>query len=108
MPKDENLFSPDPRSALTDYKYNLDIMTAQLRTRYYYARFTPYRPFVYRALHLLELMTTSDSDCCALAIKSVCLWQLAMAPPKDRGVTILTQTATSWHNTRTCCVGLLA
>lgn len=43
-----------------------------------------YRPFVYKALHFPELMTADDCNCCALAIKSACLWPLAMAPPKNK------------------------
>jgi hypothetical protein len=29
-------------------------------------------------------MTKDDAECCALAIQSVCLWPLIMAPPKDK------------------------
>lgn len=43
-----------------------------------------YRPFVYKSLHFPELMTTDDENCCALAIKSTCLWTIAMAPPKNK------------------------
>ncbi len=66
------------------HKYNLDVVNAQLRTRFYYARFMMYRPFVYKALHFPELMTADDASCCALAIKSACLWPIAMAPPKNK------------------------
>ena len=66
------------------HKYNLDVVTAQLRTRFYYARFMLYRPFVYKALHFPELMTVDDATCCGLAIKSACAWPMAMAPTKDK------------------------
>ena len=78
------LFAPDRGDQPVTHKYNLDIATAQLRTRFYYARFMMYRPFVYKALHFPELMSNDDCNCCALAIKAACLWPLAMAPPKDK------------------------
>ena len=80
----EPLFCPDQGPIPIGHKYNLDVVTAQLRTRFYYARFMMYRPFVYKALHFPELMTPDDCSCCALAIKSACLWPLAMAPPKNK------------------------
>jgi hypothetical protein len=83
-PPDEPHFSPDQGQIAIGYKYNRDILTAQLRTRFYYARFMLYRPFVYKALHFPELMTADDANCCALAIKSACLWPLLMAPPKNK------------------------
>lgn len=80
----EPLFSADQGPIPIGHQYNLDVVTAQLRTRFYYARFMMYRPFVYKALHFPELMTPDDCNCCALAIKSACLWPLAMAPPKNK------------------------
>lgn len=80
----EPLFSIDQGPIPIGHKHNLDIVCAQLRTRFYYARFMMYRPFVYKALHFPELMTPDDAACCALAIKSACLWPLAMAPPKNK------------------------
>lgn len=80
----ESLFSRTQGRVLIDHKYNLDIAIAQLRTRYYYARFIIYRPFVYKALHSPQHMTEDDAECCALAIQSACLWPLTMAPPKDK------------------------
>ncbi|KAK4561779.1 hypothetical protein LTR86_004458 [Recurvomyces mirabilis] len=80
----EPLFSPDQGPIPIGHKYNLDVVTAQLRTRFYYARFMMYRPFVYKALHFPELMTEEDGNCCSLALKSACMWPLAMAPPKNK------------------------
>ena len=80
----EALFSPDQGPVPIGHKYNLDVVTAQLRTRFYYARFMMYRPFVYKALHFPELMNEDDANCCALAIKSACLWSICMAPPKNK------------------------
>lgn len=80
----EPLFSHDPSAVPINHRFNLDVVTAQLRTRFYYARFMTYRPFVYKALHFPELMTSEDAKCCALAIKSACLWPVCMAPPKNK------------------------
>lgn len=78
------LFSPDQGPVPIGHKYNLDVVTAQLRTRFYYARFILYRPFVYKALHFPELMTSDDASCCALAIKSTFFWPVCMSPPKNK------------------------
>lgn len=80
----EPLFSPDQGPIPINHKYNLDVVTAQLRTRFYYARFIMYRPFVYKALHFPDQMDQDDVSCCALAIKSACLWPIAMAPSKNK------------------------
>lgn len=80
----ETLFSPDQGPVPIGHRLNLDIMIAQLRTRFYYARFMMYRPFVYKALHFPELMTVEDRNCCALAIKSALLWPISLAPPKNK------------------------
>ncbi|KAI4840275.1 hypothetical protein E4T44_07956 [Aureobasidium sp. EXF-8845] len=80
----DSLFSMDQGSVPINHRNNLDIMTAQLRTQFYYARFMIYRPFVYKALHFPELMTEEDQICCALAIQSACLWPLILAPPKNK------------------------
>ncbi|CAK4032437.1 related to acetate regulatory DNA binding [Lecanosticta acicola] len=80
----EPLFSPDQGSVPIGHKHNLDLVTAQLRTRFYYARFMMYRAFVYKALHFPELMTAEDRNSCGLAIKSALLWPISLAPPKNK------------------------
>lgn len=80
----EPLFSHDQSAVPINHRFNLDVVTAQLRTRFYYARFLTYRPFVYKALHFAELMTSEDIKYCALAIKSACLWPVSLAPPKNK------------------------
>lgn len=83
-PTPDTLFGLNQGSIPVEHQYNLDIITGQLRTRFYYARFMMYRPFVYKALHFPELMTMQDADCCALAIQSACLWPLALAPCRNK------------------------
>jgi hypothetical protein len=84
----EPLFSPDQGPVPIGYNYNFDIATALLRTRFYYARFMIFRPFIYKALHFPELMTADDASCCAFAIKAACMWPLSMAPPKDKKILV--------------------
>jgi hypothetical protein len=64
--------------------HNTDIAVAQLRTRFYHARFLICRPFIYKALHLPQLMTADDRVKCAFAIDAACLWPLSLAPPKNK------------------------
>ena len=66
------------------YEYGLEMLTAELRTRFYYARFILYRPFIFKALHFPEHMSGHDVECCAFAIKSACMWPVAMAPTRER------------------------
>lgn len=80
----EPLFSPDKGRVPIIHKYNFDIVTALLRTHFYSARFAVLCPFIYKALHFPESMTLDDTNFCALAIKSCCLWPLTMAPPKNK------------------------
>lgn len=64
--------------------HNVDIAMAQLRTRYYHARFLIHRPFVYKAMHARKFMTKEDHARCAVAIDAACLWPLSLAPPKNK------------------------
>jgi hypothetical protein len=64
--------------------HNTDIAVAQLRTRFYHARFLLCRPFIYKALHLPQSMTADDRVKCAFAIDAACLWPLSLAPPKNK------------------------
>jgi len=78
------LFAVDQGLVPINHRFNLDIVTGQLRTRFYYAKFMIHRPFVYKALHFPELMTADDAHYAALAIQSACLWPLSMAPPRNK------------------------
>jgi len=69
-------------SSMKQQAYGL--ATAQLRTRFHYARFMLYRPFVYKALHNPEKMTAADADFCVWAIRSACRWSLAMNSIKNQ------------------------
>ena len=60
------------------------MLTAQLRTRYYYARYLLYRPYVYKALHHPKQMSAEDDDYCVVALFSMYLWPSLMAPPKSK------------------------
>lgn len=80
----EPLFSADKGTVSTSYRDNIDILTAELRTRFYYARHMLYRPFVYKVLHFPELTSTDDGNCCVLAVQAACLWPVFMAPARDK------------------------
>ncbi|OCK80798.1 hypothetical protein K432DRAFT_296919 [Lepidopterella palustris CBS 459.81] len=62
----------------------LYILTAQLRSRYYYARFIIYRPFIFKALHYPDHMSSEDRQLAARCLQSALLWPIAMYPCKDR------------------------
>lgn len=56
------MFTSDLDSEPSQYPYVYDIQVALLRTRYYYAKYKAYRPFVYKALHFPEQMTQEDAE----------------------------------------------
>ena len=62
----------------------MELATAQLRTRFYHAQFIVYRPFFWKVLHHPEAVTQDDRECCAMAIKSATYWPVALPPPKDK------------------------
>jgi hypothetical protein len=64
--------------------YNADVMLAELRTRFYGARFTLLSPFIYRALHHPELLSTDDEYHCCSAIQSTFFWPMAATPAKNQ------------------------
>ena len=74
--------SHDETAGPVGEEHNIDMLTAHLRTRFYYARYVLYRPFVYKALHYPELMSMLDAEHCAFAINSMCLWPSLMTPSK--------------------------
>jgi hypothetical protein len=56
------LFTTDLDAEPVQYPYVYDVQVALLRTRYYYAKYMIYRPFVYKALHFPEQMTQEDAE----------------------------------------------
>jgi hypothetical protein len=52
------------------------VMSATLRSRFYYARFMTYRPVIYKAMHFPELLQEVDVEQCILAVRSACMWPL--------------------------------
>jgi hypothetical protein len=56
------LFSTDLDRDPVHYPYGYDVQVALLRTRYYYAKYMVYRPFIYKALHFPEQMTQVDAE----------------------------------------------
>jgi hypothetical protein len=61
-----------------------NVMLAQLRVRFYNARFTMLSPFLYLALHHPELLSSDDTQYCISALESTLLWPLSAASVSDR------------------------
>lgn len=59
------------------FPFVYDIQVALLRTRYYYAKYMVYRPYVYKALHFPKLLTLQDkvavATCLRVRISFLCL-----------------------------------
>ena len=73
------LFTTDLDSEPVQYPYVYDIQVALLRTRYYYAKYTIYRPFIYKALHFPEQMTQEDAEGAAecLQVRLLYAWNVS-------------------------------
>jgi hypothetical protein len=56
------LFTTNLDSEPVQYPYAYDVHVALLRTRYYYAKYMVYRPFVYKAMHYPDYMTQDDAQ----------------------------------------------
>ncbi|KUJ22379.1 uncharacterized protein LY89DRAFT_575731 [Mollisia scopiformis] len=78
------LFTADSSVEPIHYPYVYDVQVALLRTRYYYAKYIVYRPFVYKALHFPELMTTEDAQGVAECLRSCLKWPLLLSPTSRR------------------------
>lgn len=76
-------FSTTPATAY-ELGGSLAMASAQLRSRYYYTRFMILRPFIFKALHYPESMTTEDNEYTGQCLQSCLLWPIAMNPPRDR------------------------
>lgn len=84
QPPHRRLFSRIGLDDPSEIDPSKDIVVAQLRTRYYRARFLVLRPFIYKALHNPWLMTAEDRVGCASAVEAMCMWPLALSPPKKK------------------------
>lgn len=70
------LFSTNIDKEPTRYPYAYDIQVAALRTRYYYAKYMVYRPFVYKVLHSPELVMPEDAENVAECLR-VCYFKIS-------------------------------
>ncbi|KAG9242385.1 hypothetical protein BJ878DRAFT_535930 [Calycina marina] len=77
---DRNLFTADLNAQYIDYPYVYDIQVALLRTRYYYAKYMVYRPYVYKALHFPNLIQEEDAQGVAECLRCCIKWPLALSP----------------------------
>jgi hypothetical protein len=80
------LFSPVPlfEHDVTRSPFDLGIMIAQLRSRFYNARFTLHSPSLYLALHYSESLSSDDTRFCILALESTLLWPLSAESVSNR------------------------
>lgn len=76
-----SFFSTDVVSDSSRYPFVYSMQVALLRTRYLYARYMIYRPFIYKALHFPEQMTQDDALGVAECLKSCIKWPLLTSPP---------------------------
>jgi hypothetical protein len=87
-PSQENsglpLFITDLDNEPVHHPYAYDIQVAWLRTRYYYAKYMVYRPFVYKALHFPEQMIQEDAEGVAECLCSCLKWPLTLSPTSRR------------------------
>lgn len=74
------MFTTDLDAPPSSYPYVLDIQVAILRTRYYYAKYLIHRPFLYKALHYPDAMTTSDAAGAATCLRAALRWPITMSP----------------------------
>jgi len=67
------LFTAEPQlDQCPVFSYVYDIQVALLRTRYYYAKYMVYRPYVYKALHFPDELTQDDMEAVAACLKVCC------------------------------------
>lgn len=80
------LFSPVPlfEHDVTRSLFDLGIMIAQLRSRFYNARFKLHSPSLYLALHHSESLSSDDTRFCILALESTLLWPLSAESVSNR------------------------
>jgi hypothetical protein len=63
---DKEAVAKSRKGAIEDFRIVLD---AALRTRYKYAEYLIWRPYIFRALHFPTDVTKYDYDCCRKAFK---------------------------------------
>lgn len=74
------LFNTDLSIEPVHYPYLYDVQVALLRTRYYYAKYMVYRPYVYKALHFPDQITQDDAqgvaECLRVSVVSTRTWTI--------------------------------
>ncbi|KAH8602747.1 hypothetical protein B0O99DRAFT_498383 [Bisporella sp. PMI_857] len=83
-PTGHPLFTSDLSADYIRYPYVYDVQVALLRTRYYYAKYMLYRPYVYKALHFPNTMAREDYDGAAECLRCCLKWPLALSPASRR------------------------
>ncbi|KAG9237094.1 hypothetical protein BJ875DRAFT_178961 [Amylocarpus encephaloides] len=78
------LFTSDLESEPVQYNYLYDLQVAMLRTRYYCVKYMVYRPFVYKALHYPDHITTEDAEGVAECLRTCIMWPILFSPTSRR------------------------
>ena len=110
--KSEPLFSTDLGKDPTQYPYVYDIHVALLRTRYYYAKYMVYRPFIYKALHFPEQMLQDDAEGVAECLRvrivlSHCLGIIKKLTTQLGMLEMASCTLSNISSQKTCALSLL-
>jgi hypothetical protein len=66
------------------HAYNEDVVTAQLRCRFYYCQLMLFRPFLYKALHVPDQATKQDLEYATRCLQSCILWPMCMNPLRNK------------------------
>jgi hypothetical protein len=64
--------------------YNADIVTAQLRGRFYYCQLMLFRPFLFKVLHMHDEVTKKDEEYAICCLQSCLQWPMCMGPPRNK------------------------
>ena len=58
----ELALGPEQIETPLEYSSSLEMLIAELRSRFYFARFVLYRPFIFKSLHLSHLLDAHDAQ----------------------------------------------
>lgn len=62
----------------------IEILVAELRARFYHAKFILGRTYVFKALHFPRKVTEKDVEHCVSAIAAGCMWPPALATARQK------------------------
>ena len=81
---EKQMFTADLDAPAHPYPYAYDVQVALLRTRYYYTKYLLHRPYIYKALHHPDAITTDDARGVATCLRAALKWPVTMSPTCKR------------------------